>query len=218
MWNLDLNAFYFHSLILGKDEALGVFDSVLKQGKILSLSKGAYDTKHLRMNTDDEICLSKVCNLNLVANAYDLFVKKKMSFIIKGNIPGVYSPQIVPEEWSMDYVSKGVTDLHGEYRIKNEIPLDYVIGINIPANFIISSMFGYKYFFSAGENLGKFGFVREEKRINDTVEFYNNIKSIMDKYNIDLPIYDIDDKRQLVDSDDIVKIKKKDKFLDLIKF
>jgi hypothetical protein len=40
----------------------------------------------------------------------------------------------------------------------------------------------------------------------------------MDKYNIDLPIYDIDDKRQLVDSDDIVKIKKKDKFLDLIKF
>ena len=65
MMDLDLNAFYFHSIILGKDDTLKVLDSILKSKKILSLNNGGYDDRNIRMNFRDEICLSKKNNLNI---------------------------------------------------------------------------------------------------------------------------------------------------------
>ena len=208
MWNLDVNACYFHSLILGKDDTLKVFASILKDGKILSLAKGAYDNEKVRINSKDEICLSKVDNLDVTGSAYDLFVKKKLSFIIKKNIPGVYAPEFVEMKDVMRVVHGPVTDIVGEVRIKNEIPLDYVVGINFPVGFISNSRFGYKYFFSSKEDYNRILLKGKKQRMLDIISFYDNLKDIMEKHNISLPIYDIESHTKISSVDDIIKIKK----------
>lgn len=209
MWDLDINSLYFHSLILGKDETLEVFENILKTGKILSINKSGYDRNNLRMNTNDEICLSRIDNLAIGYSAYDLFVKKKLSLIIKGNLPGVYSPRLVSEEKSMEYISSGFTDLEGEFRVKDEISLDHVVGLNLPVGFMLSSMFGYKYFFCSGEEFRRMKFVSGKNRYDDVVRFYEEINLVMERNNIALPIYDIENKVKINSPLDIEKIKKK---------
>ncbi len=209
MIDLDINAFYFHSIILGRDESLDVLDRILKCGKILSLSKGGYDSKTLRMNCRDEICLSKRQTLNISGSAYDLFAKKKLSLIVKGTLPGVYSPSIVSERESFSLVEMGKTDLHGEYRVKDEIPLDYVVGLNLPIGFILDSMFGYKYFFCSSEEMKKMKFVGSKNRYKDVVSYYERLNDIMRNNNVSLPIYDIESNMMIDSSLDIEKIKKK---------
>lgn len=209
MIDLDINAFYFHSIILGKDETLDVLDRILKSGKILSLDKGGYDSKTIRMNYRDEICLSKKRNLDICHSAYDLFVKKKLSLIVKGTLPGVYSPMIVSERDSFSMVEMGKTDLQGEYRVKDEIDLSYVVGLNLPVGFILDSMFGYKYFFCSGEDMRRMKFVSKKNRLNDVISFYEEVNAIMKKNNIVLPIYDIESNMMIDSSLDIEKIKKK---------
>ena len=209
MIDLDINAFYFHSIILGKDESLEVLDQIFKSGKILSLNKGGYDSKTLRMNYRDEVCLSRRSVSNLSVGAYDLFAKKKLSLIVKGTLPGIYKPSIISESDSFKYVEKGKTDLEGEYRVKDEIPLDYVVGLNLPVGFILDSMFGYKYFFSSSEEFRKMKFVSGKNRLKDVVSYYEELNEIMRKNNIFLPIYDIESNMMIESSLDIEKIKKK---------
>lgn len=209
MMDLDINAFYFHSIILGKDDALDVFENILKSGKILSLNKGGYDSKTIRMNLRDEICLSKRKNLNVSSSAYDLFALKKLTLIVKGALPGVYKPSIISERESFDYVEMGKTDLEGEYRVKDEISLDYVVGLNLPVSFILDSMFGYKYFFCNSEEMRRMKFVSSKNRLTDVVCFYEKLKGIMKENNVSLPIYDISSGVKIKDSFDIVKIKKR---------
>lgn len=209
MIDLDINAFYFHSLILGREESLDVLDCIFKSGKILSLNKGGYDAKTLRMNFRDEICLSKRNTLNVSGSAYELFAEKKLSLIIKGTLTGVYSPMIVSESKSLSFVEEGKTDLHGEYRVKDEIPLDYVVGLNLPVGFILDSMFGYKYFFCTGEEMKRMKFVGKKNRLKDVVSYYEEVNSIMRKNNISLPIYDIGSNMMIESSLDIEKVKKK---------
>jgi YHS domain-containing protein len=62
-------------------------------------------------------------------------------------------PSIISERDSFKYVEKGKTYLEGEYRVKDEIDLSYVVGLNLPVGFILDSMFGYKYFFCSGEEM-----------------------------------------------------------------
>ena len=213
MMDLDLNAFYFHSIILGKDDTLKVLDSILKSKKILSLNKGGYDDRNIRMNFRDEICLSKKNNLNISSGAYDLFAMKKLTLIIKGSLPGVYKPLIVSEKDSYYFVEMGKTDLEGEYRVKDEISLDYVVGLNLPVSFVLDSMFGYKYFFCSGEEMRKMRFVSNRVRYDEIVSFYKDVRSIMNSNGVSLPIYDIGSGVKLNDSSDIVKCKKRDKLL-----
>jgi len=209
MMDLDINAFYFHSIILGKDETLDVLDRILKSRKILSLSKGGYDSKNIRMNYSDEICLSKRNTLDVSGNAYDLFGKKKLSLIIKGTLPGVYSPSMVSERESFALVEMGKTDLHGEYRVKDEISLSHVVGLNLPIGFILGSRFGYKYFFCSSEEMKRMKFVSKKNRYNDVINFYEEVKRVMSNNDVNLPIYDVENNMMINSSLDIEKIKKK---------
>ena len=208
MMDLDINAYYFHSLILGREDTLKVLENILKCGKVLSINKGGYDGNNMRMNTHDEICLSKKNNLGVSPSAYDLFTRKKVSLIIKGNLPNVYRPMMV-EENGFYKVDPGKTTLYDEYRIKDEIPLEYVVGINLPVGFVLNSGFGYKYFFGSGKDFNQLKFISSKNRYNSVVSFYEEIKSIMKRNNIDLDIYDMENRIKINSSSDIEKIKKK---------
>ena len=209
MMDLDLNAFYFHSIILGRDDTLEVLDSIFKSKKILSLNKGGFDDKSVRMNSRDEICLSKKNGFSISNSAYDLFATKKLTLIVKGNLPGVYRPSVVSERESFDFIEMGKTDLKGEYRVRNEIPLSYVVGLNLPASFILGSMFGYKYFFCKTGEMRLVKFVNLKTRENDLVKFYDDVVGVMKENNICLPIYDIESGIRIKDSSDLIKVKKK---------
>jgi len=209
MWDLDINAFYFHSLIFGSNETLMILDNIFKSGMILSINRGGYDSNNVRMNTKDEICLSKKNNLEISGSAYDLISKRKLSLIIKGSLPGVYSPKMVSSFDTESCIESGKTQLMGEYRIKNEIPLDYVVGLNLPVKFILSSNYGYKYFVSTSEEFAKVDFISKKKRYNYVIEFYDSIRDIMNKNNVYLSVYDVESEIKIKDYSDIEKIKKK---------
>lgn len=203
--NIDINACYFHSIILGEEDTLKVLDNILSVGKILPLSRGGYDSNKLRMNGDDEICLSKRINSGNTTSAYDLYARKKLSFILKGNLPNVYKPTMIYGK----EIRPGYTSLSGEYRVRDEIDLDSVIGINLPVKFILNSMFGYRYFFCSNDEFKKMKYVGLKKRSFNTVEFYNKVKKIMDRHGVDLSIYDIDSMMEIDSSSDIYKIMRK---------
>lgn len=210
----DVNDCYFHSLILGEKEALEVFNSILKSGKILSLDKGGYDSNSLRMNNREEICLCKKGKLHLFYDsAYDLFVMRKLSFIIR-DLPGIYKPEMIPIRETFGdttkYIDSGKTDLYDEYRVKDEISLDRVIGINFPVNSILSSVTGYKLFFlGKNDSFRNVKFMTSKERVNNVISFYKKIVSKMDELGVNIPIYDIDTGRMIKSEDDIVKMKKR---------
>lgn len=201
---------YFHSINLDSDNTLRVFDKILTDGKILSLVRSSFSSNEFRMNLCDEICLSKKSRGTVFyESAYELYVKSCLSFIIKGDLPGVYKPKMIPPKGDgMRYLNSGKTDLIGEYRVKDEISLDDVVGINIPFNGIINNIGEYKWFF-LGTSESYRGKLNHNKRtrIKNVVLFYDKVVECLESHHLNIPIYDVESKRSIKDKSDIVKRK-----------
>ena len=110
------------------------------------------------------------------------------------------------------YDGSGLSDMYDEYRIKDEILLDQVIGISIPFTSIVSNLGDYKWFFlDLYDSFRRKGNDGYKKRLINVRTFYNNIVSILDSNGISLPIYDIDANLEVNSELDIGKVKKKRK-------
>lgn len=201
---------YFHSLVFESDVALKIFESILKEKKILSIEKSGIFYDNLRMNKIDEICISKKGKISFFYNsAYDLFVRRNLSFMIKKDLPNVYKPELISVRDTFkdrnNFVNSGLTDLFDEYRVKDEILIDDVIGINFPVSSILSNSSCYKIFF--GNNYDyKVSF---DMRKEEVISFYHSMLDIMRDNDIDIPIYDIDANNFIKSDRDIIKKKRR---------
>lgn len=217
MGMVDIKKCYFHSLNLNSEKTLELLEKIIKDGKILSLEKSGAYSDGFRMNTRDEICISKKSPFRLFYNsAYGMYAREKLSFILKGDLPGVYKPELIPVSetfgGALRYVNSGLTDMYDEYRVRDEISLDQVIGINIPVSIIIDNIGDYKWFFLGFDE--SFRGSRNDnykKRVSNTREFYNRVVEILESNGIDLPIYDIEARKEIKSELDIGKVKKKRK-------
>lgn len=215
--SMELKNCYFHSINFNSEKTLEVFGKIISDGKILSLEKSGIYANDFRMNKKDEICISKKSPFKMFYNsAYGMYTREKLSFILKGDLPGVYKPKLIPVSetfgGALRYVDSGLTDMYDEYRVKDEIPLDHVIGINIPVSAIVENIADYKWFF-----LGLDESFREKKndnysvRVSNTRDFYRRVVEILESNGIDLPIYDVEAGKEIKGELDIGKVKKKRK-------
>lgn len=207
---IDIKDCYFHSINLDGAGTLIVFDKILKDGKILSLEKTSFSSSKYRMNKSDEICLSKKNRYSIFhESAYDIYVKSCLSFILRGDLPGVYKPELIPIKGDgMRYLDSGKTDLVGEYRIKDEISLDDVIGINIPFNGLINNLGEYKWFFLGVDESFKGKLNHNKKtRIKNVMMFYDKVNECLGNYHLSIPIYDLEAGVLIREKNDIVKMK-----------
>ena len=213
---LNLKDCYFHSIICNGDKVLEIVDSIFKDGKIMSLQRSGLKTDNdIRMNKKDEICLSKKGRFSFFCSgAYDMFVLRNLSFVIKGNLPEVYKPKFIPFYQTLitdsKYIDSGLTDLRDEFRTKRDISLDDVTALTIPCRDILESDVCYALFFFRGNipNLRHYR-VSEEVRLQDLKKFYEALSQKMSEHKINIPIYDLNSKTEITSSDDIQKIKKK---------
>lgn len=214
---MDFRNCYFHSLNFNSDKTLEVLQKIISDGKILSLERSGNNYNGYRMNKRDEICISKKSQFKRFYNsAYDIYVRQKLSFILKGDLPNVYKPELISVYDtfgdSVRFVDSGKTDMYDEYRVKDEISFDQVIGINIPVTSIVGNMADYKWFFLDLDE--GFRFKRNDNyknRVINTRCFYNEVVSILEKNGISIPIYDIDANKEIKSELDIGKVKKKRK-------
>lgn len=206
---------YFHSLNLSGDKTLEVIEDILNDGKILSLDRSGKSYGSIRMNKSDEICISKMCKRKHFYNsAFDMYVKQKVSFILKGNLPNVYQPELIPVSYTfgdeLSFCDSGFTDMYDEFRVKDEISLEHVIGINVPFKSIINNLGCYKWFFLDFDEEFR-GRLNDPKRvrIEKTISFYRDMTKIMNESGISLPIFDIEAGREIKSEEDLVKVKKR---------
>lgn len=206
---MDSKDFYFHSIISDESTALKIFSNILSDGKILSLNRTGLKFDHIRMNLDDEICLSRKIEPVSHYDAYSMFVRRKLSFIIRGDLENVYQPQMIVERTSYHndkkYICSGFTDLKDEYRIKDEISLDDVIGINFPVkSSILKNRIGYKSFF-----FNNYDYISPTKALDQVKRYYEQLLKVIDQANVTLPIYDIEENIEIKSDGDFQKLKKK---------
>ena len=212
---MDIRNCYFHSLNLNGEKTLEVLEDIIRDGKILSLERSGKSYDHVRMNKSDEICISKMCNQKLFYNsAFNMYVKQKVSFILKGNLPNVYKPDLIPVSSTfgdeLSFCNSGFTDMYDEFRVKDEIPLDYVVGINVPFKSIMDNLGSYKWFFLDCDESFR-GKMNDSKnvRVERVISFYRDMKTILDENGIYLPIFDIEAGHEIKSESDLIKIKKK---------
>ena len=214
---MGLENCYFHSLNVNSEKTLELLDKVIKDGRILSLEKSGSSYDGFRMNKKDEICISKKSPFKLFYNsAYNMYVRNRLSFILKGDLPGIYKPELIPIKDTFGdgfrFSDTGFTDMYDEYRVRDEISLDDVIGINIPVTSIVNNLGCYKWFFLGdNESFSEKRSISYHKRVINTRDFYNNVVSILDSNGIYLPIYDVDANIEIKSEFDIGKVKKKRK-------
>ncbi len=206
---MDSKDFYFHSIISDESTSLKIFSNILNDGKILSLNRTGLKFDHIRMNLDDEICLSRKIEPVSYYDAYSMFVRRKLSFIIRGDLENVYHPQMIVERTSYrddkKYIRSGFTDLKDEYRIKDEISLDDVVGINFPVkSSILKNRIGYKSFF-----FDSYDYVSSKKALDQVKRYYEQLLKVIDQANVSLPIYDIEENIEIKSDADFQKLKKK---------
>ena len=212
---MNIRNCYFHSLNLNGEKTLEVIESILKDGKILSLDRSGKNYGSIRMNKSDEICISKICKSKPFYNsAFDMYVKQKVSFILKGNLPDVYKPELIPVSCTfgneLDFCDSGFTDMYDEFRVKDEISLEHVVGINVPFGSIISSLGSYKWFFLDFDEDFR-GNMNDPKkvRIEKAISFYESMQHILKENNVSLSIFDIEAGCEIKGIDDFVKVKKR---------
>lgn len=214
---MDVKDYYFHSLNLNSEKTLELLEKIIKDGRILSLEKSGSYSDGFHMNKRDEICISRKSRFRMFYNsAYDIYAREKLSFILKGDLPGVYKPELIPVSETFGngfrYIESGLTDMYDEYRVKDEISLDHVVGINIPTRIMVDNLADYKWFFLGLDET--FRGKRNDNyktRVQNTRNFYNDIVSILERNGVCLPIYDIEDCCELKSELDIGKVKKKRK-------
>lgn len=202
---IDLNKVLFHGLghiqlddrqevSISKLEKIFITKSILsrkKQKEILpkhNLIESKYYS--LLKNGDNYICVCKKQSDNKkskFSDSFNLFVDEGISLIIH---PKILEELEIREESFQD----------GEFQVKNEISIDYVIGIAVNLYSSYNFIKGERKRLKKGKDLKD-----TERELNYSYRTYNKIKELLSKYNINLPIYSIYDGKLVLSVQEILE-------------
>lgn len=202
---IDLNKVLFHGLGHNElenraEDSIRRLENILKTKAILSRNKQKEIlTKHNidlplyslpKKNGDDYICVCKRKSdkkKSKISDAFYQFVEDGISLIIN---PIILKKLEVRKECFQD----------GEFQIKDEISIDYVIGIALKLH---SSA---DYIKSERKRLKKGKDLKDTKiELDYLYKNYKEVKNLLSNYNFDLPIYSIKDGKIILNIDEILE-------------
>ena len=211
---LNVNDYYFHSIIQGAKKAFEVIDGVIDKNGILPPKK-IENCSRIGCNTSDEICLSHITNFkgnkDNYLSCFDIYVPRLMSFVIDKSFGFDYKIKKSPILSTaavfklVEKDNKKYTNLYDEYRTKNKIPFSYIKGLCFPYNDLLYNPMSFLTFIDEQSQVEFYnGYIYK-----DAIEYYNNallytgmekriefmekyiysIKMLFEQKNVDLPIY-----------------------------
>lgn len=221
--NLNVNDYYFHSIIAGCERSFSILKNILITGAIKS-PKSLKIRGRVGCNKVDEICLSantKINNPKIYTSCFDLYLSRLVTLIIDKEYSKKYKvikPKVITtkEIFSSDeYINGNVTNLYDEYRTRNDIPLKYIKGVSIPYNNLIDDPICFLTFASEEAlmeyyNYGlDFNIIRsfaieksteEEKkaRIKSLENYIACINKLFEAAQLDIPIYTYENDKNFI--------------------
>lgn len=209
--HLNVNNCYFHSIIHGANESLKIIDSIFNDGAIKSPeSLGVKVRPGCHLASD--ICLSKITKSRLVKNThscFDIYVSRLTSLIIDKEISKkqrVIKPTVISTGEAFLQENGNKTNLYDEYRVREDIFLEYIKGICIPYHNLINDPLTFvpfvvdqilmMYYNGLLDYEYKNKVLREEgtkeareKRISILDNYIGSIEKLVKDYQLDIPIY-----------------------------
>lgn len=218
---ISIKQYFYHSIINDSNSTLSTIDSILKSKYIMT--SNSLGTKVRKgCHSADEICLSKytpIKNKNNYVSCFEIYLPMSTTFIIDKKFSKdfkVFKPKLV----STDTIFKSkrtssLTNLYDEYRTKSNIPIDYIKGISIPYDKLISDPFIFYLYTHESALLSYYnGYIpsemaeliyeegssslRENERKSYMEEYIENINSIAKSNSFSMPIYLYNDMDSLV--------------------
>lgn len=216
--NIKVNEYYFHSIIHGAQNTLKTLDGIFSSGSISS-PKYRNINKRFGCNSLDEVCLSsqrKVSNVNLYKSCFDLYLNELVTLIIDKSIKKnarIYQPKLVTtDEIFLMFNAEGYTNLYDEYRTKDIITTDYIKGISIPYEALATDPFLFVKLLDETTLMNTYnGLIdysevarmrkdltnesEKKKRCEYLDSYIDKIQKVMKNNDIDLPIYEYNNKQ-----------------------
>ena len=201
---IDLDKVLFHGLGHNEledraEDSIKSLGNILKTKAILSrkkqkeiLPKHNIDVPLYYLplkNGDDYICVCKRKSdkkKSKFSDAFNQFVDDGISLII--------NPKILKE---LEIRNESFQD--GEFQIKDEISIDYVIGIAINLHSTVDYIKAERKRFKKGKNLKD-----TEIELDYLYKNYKEIKDLLFRFNLNLPIYSIEDGKIILSIDEIL--------------
>lgn len=218
--NLNINDYYFHSIIHGAKESLKVINNIMKTGSIKSPQSLGAEFRE-GCHRPNEICLSHITQNAIeydTRSCFDIYVARLTSFIIDKEIAQKF--QIVkPKVITTDEIFLGnyddKTNLYDEYRTTHDIPVEYIKGVcipykdllNLPLTFVPFVIEDILIAYYNGDldwryrervldkERGQQAFERRKHFLDDYID---KLQSILQKYHSDIPIYHYQNDNQLI--------------------
>lgn len=147
---INIHKCYFHSILSINKYALVKLEEILNDGYIKSAKDLDIDVTG-ELHQSDEICLSRytpdVMYENGVNSATKEYLGQFITLILDDNIK-TYKPNVVSVFNMNEYIIKSgeYTDLYDEYRTKNPIDINHIIGISLPIQELSENDFAYLAF------------------------------------------------------------------------
>lgn len=195
-----MDRFYYHGIT---DNAFECLESILNEGAILSRSimndrqVEISNHEYIGYNGYDYISVCKKYYNNEISDCYEEYIRNNISFIIvsPSNIKAtnlITSNDGISTNFN-DYCNKfhhndiRYSDLTGEFQVYKKIPLKNVIAISYPLTLLINDI--------ESSYMSKEEKIKEYRKI---ILEYNRLINLLNKYNINKPIIDLEN-WQLVD-------------------
>lgn len=209
--NLNINNYYFHSIIHGVNEGLKVIDNIVKTGAIKSPHSLGVKAR-FGCHNESDICLSHLTKTKMIPgtiSCFDIYVSRLTSFVVDKKISQkcrIYKPKVTTTEEIFFNMSDNKTNLYDEYRTKDDIPIEYIKGLCVPYNSLVKDPLIFVPFVVEELLMGYYnGYLDGETReliltkeatkeaYNRRVDILNNyigkIEEIFNSCHIDMPIY-----------------------------
>lgn len=209
--DLNINNYYFHSIIHGINEGLEVINNIAKMGAIKS-SQSLGVKARFGCHHESDICLSHITEVKSMPEAiscFDIYVPRLTSFVIDRNISQVckiYKPVVAANEEIILNNNYNKTNLYDEYRTKDNIPIEYIRGLCIPYHsltidplvfvpFVVEEILMSYYNGFLDSRIHDLILMREttkeayDKRVNILNNYIEKLEEIFNLYDLDIPIY-----------------------------
>lgn len=209
--DLNVNDYYFHSIIHGAEEGLQVIDNIIKMGAIKSPQ--SLGTKaRIGCHDKSDICLSHITKSNILQgtiSCFDIYVPRLISFVIDREVSKscqLYKPANAPIEEIILTNYEKKTNLYDEYRTKKDIPIEYIKGVCIPYYNLVENPLIFIPFIVEDILMGYYNGTLDnytinlilqnemskeayDKRVVVLNKYIDNLEHIFEIYKVNIPIY-----------------------------
>ena len=223
---MNLNSYYLHAIDCQNEKpfdgkhSLEVLREILVSGELKSKRlRGITDKTYGGWNGIDYISL---CDYRRKNNkpydndkylkdytAYETYIKRSISFILKKNKIKAIKPQLVAPiifDWNSHYMMYELgnstegrySDLLDEVQVKDRISFDRVKGMTIPIEYMLSE---HTPVFMTKD----FKYI-EPYTIPGIINFLKQVRELLKLYGVSSELYDLETQMQLKNDDDVVKV------------